>query len=34
MQTVTILGVMFASAVCMTTGLTFVEIRRLRKKLN
>lgn len=34
MQTMTILSVLFASVICMTTALTFMEIRRLRKKLN
>ena len=33
MQSVTILGVLFASVVSMSTALTFVELRRLRKKL-
>jgi hypothetical protein len=34
MQTILVLQVLFASVVCMTTALTFVEVRRLRKKLN
>jgi len=33
MDTMLSLQILFASVVCMTTGLTFVEIRRLRKKL-
>jgi len=33
MQTMFGLEVLFASVVCMTTALTFVEVRRLRKKL-
>lgn len=34
MQTMLVLQVLFASVVCTTTALTFVEVRRLRKKLN
>jgi hypothetical protein len=33
MQSMFGLEVLFASVVCMTTALTFVEVRRLRKKL-
>jgi hypothetical protein len=34
MQPVMIVAVLFASVVSMTTALTFVELRRLRKRLN
>jgi len=34
MQTITIFAVLFASVLSMTTALTFVEVRRMRKKLN
>lgn len=34
MQSMVILAVLFGSVFCMTTALTFVEVRRLRKKLN
>lgn len=34
MQTIFILQVMFASVVCMTAALTFIEVRRLRKRLD
>ena len=33
MNVMTTLQVLFGSVVCMTTALTFVELRRLRKKL-
>jgi hypothetical protein len=33
MDTMFGLQVLFASVVCMTTALTFMELRRLRKKL-
>ncbi len=33
MDTMFGLQILFGSVVCMTTALTFVELRRLRKKL-